>query len=79
MQSFNLLDDYELEFMLEINSETEGTLKVLKTRDAVTVDSTTKLRIEDEIKCKESYVFPDEQLLVKARVHHMKQVRHIFH
>ena len=46
LQSFNLMDDTELEFMVEIQDSEMGALKVLKTRDMVIVESTMAFAID---------------------------------
>ena len=60
LQSFNLIDDTELEFMVEIRQEDEGALKVMKTRDMVIVESSMVFRIDQEVICDETYIFPND-------------------
>ena len=71
MQSFNLIDDTELEFMVEIREQDEGVLKVMKTRDMVIVESSMVFRIDQDVICDETYIFPNDQLLIKARLDSM--------
>ena len=78
LQSFNLIDDTELEFMVEIREQDEGVLKVMKTRDMVIVESSMVFRIDQDVICDETYIFPNDQLLIKARLDSMNQVKHIF-
>lgn len=51
---------------------------MLKTRDMVIVESTMVFRIDADVICEETYIFPNEQLLIKSRLDHMNQVKHIF-
>lgn len=60
LQSFNLIDDTELEFMVEIREQDEGALKVLKTRDMVIVESSMVFRIDQDVICDETYIFPND-------------------
>ena len=46
LQSFNLIDDTELEFLVEIREQDEGVLKVMKTRDMVIVESSMVFRVD---------------------------------
>lgn len=78
LQSFNLMDDTELEFMIEVTEFDQGILKVMKTRGLFIVDSTLVFRIDEVVTCDENYVFPNDQLLIKARLESMKQVKQIF-
>ena len=48
LQSFNLIDDTELEFVVEIREQDSGALKVMKTRDMVIVESSMVFRIDME-------------------------------
>ena len=64
--------------MVEIRSTEDGALKVLKTREMVIVESTMVFRIDPEIICDETYIFPNEQLLIKSRLDQINKVRHIF-
>ena len=78
LQSFNIIDDTELEFMVEIRARDEGVLKILKTRERVIVESIMVFRIDADVSCEETYIFPNDQLLIKSRLVHMNQVKHIF-
>lgn len=68
LQSFNIVDDTELEFMVVLKDRDEGHLKVMKTRDLFIVEANVWFKIDQEITCDESYVFPDDQLLLKGEV-----------
>jgi hypothetical protein len=59
LQSFNILDDIELEFMVEIKDQEEGSLKIMKTRDILIVEATMQFRIDQEVICDEVYIFPE--------------------
>ena len=37
-----------------------------------------RFHIDTEIDCDETYVFPDDQLLIKSRLGQMQPVKHIF-
>ena len=54
------MDDSELEFMVELRSSDEGILKVLKTREMTVVESTLVFRVDQEVTCEETFVFPSE-------------------
>ena len=64
--------------MIDIRDQDSGVLKVLKTRDMVIVESEMVFRIDPEVICDETYVFPHEQLLIRARLDCINQVKHIF-
>ena len=68
LQSFNILDDNELEFMVIIKETDEGELKVIKTRDLVIVESSMSFKVDEEVRCDETYIFPPSQLLIQGRV-----------
>ena len=68
LQSFNILDDNELEFMVVIKEADEGELKVIKTRDLVIVESIMAFKVDEEVRCEEAYIFPPSQLLIQGRV-----------
>lgn len=72
------MDDSELEFMVELRSADEGILKVLKTREMTVVESTLVFRVDQEVTCEETFVFPSEQLLIKSRLDWMAPVKHVF-
>ena len=68
LQSFNIIDDNELEFMVLIKETDEGDLKVIKTRDLVIVESIMSFKVDQDVTCDETYIFPPTQLLIKGRV-----------
>ena len=68
LQSFNIIDDTELEFMVIIKETDEGELKVIKTRDLVIVESRMAFKVDQDVTCDETYIFPPTQLLIKGRV-----------
>ena len=68
LQSFNIIDDNELEFMVVIKETDEGELKVIKTRDLVIVESEVGFTVDEEVSCDETYIFPPTQLLIQGRV-----------
>ena len=68
LQSFNILDENELEFMVIIKETDEGELKVIKTRDLVIVESSMSFKVDEEVTCDETYIFPPSQLLIQGRV-----------
>mmetsp|Transcript_1833 Transcript_1833/g.3209 ORF Transcript_1833/g.3209 Transcript_1833/m.3209 type:complete len:370 (-) Transcript_1833:226-1335(-) len=79
LQSFNLLDDSELEFLVSINNEAEfGKLKVIKTRDQYIIEANVGFDIEKQIQCDENYNFPEEQLLLNSNPKQLKNLRGIF-
>jgi len=42
-------------------------LKVMKTRDLFMVEAHIWFRIDDQITCDETYIFPEDQLLIQSR------------
>ena len=46
LQSFNIIDDNELEFMVVIKETDEGELKVIKTRDLVIVEAVVSFSVD---------------------------------
>lgn len=46
--------------MVEIRGEDEGALKVMKTRDMVIVESSMVFRIDQDVICDETYIFPND-------------------
>ena len=46
----------------------EGDLKVIKTRDLVIVESIMSFKVDQDVTCDETYIFPPTQLLIKGRV-----------
>ena len=79
LQSFNLLDDSELEFLVTFNSEAEfGKLKVIKTRDLYIIEANVGFDIVKEIECNDDYNFPEDQLLINSDPKHLKNVKGIF-
>lgn len=78
MQSFNILDDVELEFLVEIRDQDEGALKVMKTRDMVIVESIMVFKIDSNVICDEMYIFPEDQLLIKSKLGYLKPIKDIF-
>lgn len=78
LQSFNILDDNELEFMVVIKETDEGELKVIKTRDLVIVESSVRFKVDEEVRCEETYIFPPAQLLISGGVRQFKPVAGIF-
>ena len=51
---------------------------MLKTREMVIVESSMVFRIDGENQCDETYIFPDDQLLIKARLDTFSQIKHVF-
>jgi len=68
LQSFNILDDSELEFLVSLESRDEGLIKVMKTRDFFIVEAHVSFNVSNEIICDEVYNFPEEQLLISSKV-----------
>lgn len=61
LQSFNILDDTELEFLVAFNAEAEfGKLKVIKTRDLCIIEANVGFDVEKAITCDENYNFPED-------------------
>ena len=77
LQSFNVLDDKEIEFMVEIHEGEEGVLRVIKTREIAIVEAAMMFRVDSVIVCDETYIFPD-QLLIRGRRSHFMQLKAIF-
>jgi len=79
LQSFNLIDDVELEFMTIFSNDTDyGKLKVIKTRDRYIIEANVLFDIDKEIQCEDSYDFPEDQLLINANAKHLKNIKGIF-
>mmetsp|Transcript_19931 Transcript_19931/g.18930 ORF Transcript_19931/g.18930 Transcript_19931/m.18930 type:complete len:264 (-) Transcript_19931:360-1151(-) len=78
LQSFNIIDDIELEFLLHFDGTEAGRVKVIKTRELYIVEANVPFEIEKEIACDESYEFPENQLLVDSEVKHLKNLKGIF-
>ena len=80
LQSFNLIDDTELEFLIQISPGGEyGKLKVIKTRDLFIVEAHVNFEVDNEIQCDENYNFPDDQLLINSGwIDGFKALRNIF-
>ena len=80
LQSFNLIDDTELEFLIAIAPGVQtGKIKVIKTRDLFIVEAHVNFEIEHEIQCDENYNFPDDQLLINSGwIEGFKSLRNIF-
>ena len=78
LQSFNIIDDTELEFIVEIRGQDEGQLKIMKTRDICMVEATMSFRIDSEIICDEMYIFPENQLQIKGNLGYFRPVKDIF-
>lgn len=60
LQSFNSLDDHELEFIVELKNQEEGTLKVVKTREYFIVEAYVHFTVDSQLRCEDNYVFPDD-------------------
>lgn len=79
LQSFNLIDDTELEFMTIFSNDADyGKLKVIKTRDLYIIEANVLFDIDKEIQCDESYNFPEDQLLLDSAAKHLKNIKGIF-
>ena len=79
LQSFNLLDDTELEFLVSFSGGAEyGKLKVIKTRDLYIIEANVGFDVDKEIQCEENYNFPEDQLLINSNVKHLKNLKGIF-
>ena len=64
--------------MVVIKETDEGELKVIKTRDLVIVESSMTFKVDEEVRCDETYIFPPQQLLLKGRVSQFKALKGIF-
>ena len=64
--------------MVFIKETDEGELKVIKTRDLVIVESVVAFKVDEEVTCDETYIFPPSQLLIQGRVSQFKPVKDIF-
>ncbi len=53
-------------------------LKVLKTRDQYLVQCSIPLTIDSNLICEEEYIFPDDQLLLKCELGHLKTLKSMF-
>ena len=64
--------------MVILKETDEGDLKVIKTRDLVIVESRMVFKVDQDVTCDETYIFPPTQLLIKGRVSQFKPVKDIF-
>ena len=79
LQSFNLLDDTELEFLVTFSGGADyGKLKVIKTRDLYIIEANVGFDVDKEIQCDENYNFPEDQLLINSNPKHLKNLKGIF-
>ena len=79
LQSFNLLDDTELEFLISFAGGADyGKLKVIKTRDLYIIEANVGFDVDKDIQCDENYNFPEDQLLINSHPKHLKNLRGIF-
>lgn len=67
-----------MEFLVEIKNQEEGQLKVMKTREFFIVEAEVHFIIDTEIRCDETYVFPDVHLLLNAKNEQMRSIKDIF-
>lgn len=79
LQSFNLIDDIELEFLVSFDEDMQfGLLKVIKTRDLYIIEANVRFEVDREICCDTDYTFPETDMLINSNLKHMKNIKGIF-
>ena len=78
LEVFNIIDDTELEFMVTFKETNIGEMKVIRTRDFMLIEATLGFKVDEEVICDETYVFPDNQLLIKGSMNLFRPIKGIF-
>ena len=79
LQSFTLLDDVELEFLITFDPDGQfGNMKVIKTRELYIIEANVGFDVDKNVHCDETYDFPEDQLLISSHVKHLKNLKEIF-
>ena len=78
LHSLNVIDDTELDFTVQITDPQFGVLKILKTRELFLIQASCPFSIDQTVTQKDSYVFPDSQLLLKTQPKNLKTIKSLF-
>lgn len=75
LQSFNLVEDIEVEIILDQSKEI---IKLIKTRELFVIEAHVPYILDSELVCEESFKFPQEYMLVNSNPKHFRNLKEIF-
>jgi hypothetical protein len=78
LHSLNVIDDTELDLTVKITDPNFGELRILKTRELFLIQASCPFSVAETVTNKDSYVFPDSQLLLKTQSKNLKTIKSLF-
>ena len=64
--------------MITIQDNNKGELKVIRTRDFMLVEASMAFRVDEEVICDETFVFPENKLLIMGTINQFMPIKRIF-